>query len=67
MASLDIFGATPANVAMKLLEPGRIEGLAGVNLPMLLRSLTYRDKGMEVLLAKAIGGGRDGVLDMRSH
>ncbi|MBP9712638.1 MAG: PTS fructose transporter subunit IIA [Sterolibacterium sp.] len=63
----DIFGATPANVAMKLLEPGRIEGLAGVNLPMLLRSLTYRDKGMEVLLAKAIGGGRDGVLDMRSH
>ena len=38
----DIFGATPANIALKLLEPGRIEGVAGVNLPMLLRALTYR-------------------------
>lgn len=60
----DIFGATPANVAMKLLKPGKIEGIAGVNLPMLLRALTYRDKGMETLLAKAIAGGRDGVLHM---
>lgn len=63
----DIFGATPANVAMKLLEPGRIEGIAGVNLPMLLRSLTYREKGMETLVAKATGGGRDGVLNMLHH
>jgi PTS system ascorbate-specific IIA component len=60
----DIFGATPANVAMKLLTPGHIEGIAGVNLPMLLRSLTYREKGMETLLAKTVGGGRDGVLNM---
>jgi hypothetical protein len=35
---------------MKLLEPGRIEGVAGVNLPMLLRALTYRDKDMETLV-----------------
>ena len=34
----DIFGATPSNLALKLLEPGRVEGLTGVNLPMLLRS-----------------------------
>jgi mannose PTS system EIIA component len=60
----DIFGATPANIAMKLLKPGRVEGIAGVNLPMLLRALTYRDKGMETLIAKAIAGGRDGVLHM---
>lgn len=60
----DIFGATPANIALKLLEPGRIEGVAGVNLPMLLRALTYREKGMETLLAKAVGGGRDGILNM---
>ena len=63
----DIYGATPANVAMKLLEPGRIEGLAGINLPMLLRALTYREKGMEILLTKAVGGGRDGVLNMLNH
>lgn len=60
----DIFGATPANVALKLLEPGRIEGIAGVNLPMLLRALTYRDKGMPTLIAKAVSGGRDGVVNM---
>jgi PTS system ascorbate-specific IIA component len=63
----DVFGATPANLALKLLEPGRIEGIAGVNLPMLLRALTYRDKGMEILLTRAISGGRDGVLNMREH
>jgi PTS system ascorbate-specific IIA component len=60
----DVFGATPANLAMKLLEPGRIEGIAGVNLPMLLRALTYRDKDMETLIARAVAGGRDGVLHM---
>lgn len=63
----DLYGATPSNIAMKLLAPGRIEGLAGVNLPMLLRALTYRDKGMEVLLARATSGGRDGVLNMLNH
>ncbi|MBI5783839.1 MAG: PTS fructose transporter subunit IIA [Rhodocyclales bacterium] len=60
----DIFGATPANVAMKLLKRGKIEGVAGVNLPMLLRALTYRDRGMETLVTKAIAGGRDGVIGM---
>ena len=34
----DIYGATPANVAIKLLEPGRVEGVAGVSLPMLQAS-----------------------------
>jgi PTS system ascorbate-specific IIA component len=61
----DVFGATPANIALKLVRPGRIEAVAGVNLPMLLRALTYRDKGMETLVTKAIAGGRDGVLQMR--
>lgn len=63
----DIFGASPANLALKLLEPGRVEGVAGVNLPMLLRAINYRDKGMEILLTRAIGGGRDGVLNMLDH
>ena len=60
----DVFGATPANIAMKLLEPGRIEAVAGVNLPMLLRALTYRDRDMETLVTRAVAGGRDGVLNM---
>ena len=58
----DIFGATPCNIAMKLMVPGKVEGVAGVSLPMLIRSLTYRDRDMDVIVAKATSGGRDGVV-----
>jgi PTS system ascorbate-specific IIA component len=60
----DIYGASPANLALKLLQPGHVEGVAGVSLPMLLRAITYRNKDMETMIAKAISGGRDGVLNM---
>jgi mannose PTS system EIIA component len=63
----DIYGATPANLAMKLLQPGHVEGVAGVNLPMLMRALTYREKGMETMITKAVSGGRDGILNMGDH
>lgn len=58
----DIFGATPSNIASKLLKPGYVEGIAGVNLPMLLRSLTYRERDMKLLIQRAISGGCDGVM-----
>jgi PTS system ascorbate-specific IIA component len=62
----DIYGATPSNVATKLLQPGRVEVIAGVSLPMLLRVLTYRDKNdIETVIQKAITGGCDGVLHMK--
>ena len=60
----DVYGASPANLVMKLLDPGRIEALAGVNLPMLLRALTDREKGFDVLLSRSTAGGRDGVLNL---
>jgi PTS system mannose-specific IIA component len=60
----DVFGATPANIALKLLKPGKIEGIAGVNLPMLLRALTYREDDMQTLITRAVAGGRDGVQHM---
>ncbi|MCX7169466.1 MAG: PTS fructose transporter subunit IIA [Proteobacteria bacterium] len=63
----DIYGATPSNIALKLLQPERVEGVAGVNLPMLLRALNYREKDMKTLLTKAVSGGRDGVLNMLKH
>lgn len=62
---VDIHGASPGNLALKLLQPGRVEVVAGVNLPMLLRALTYRDRNMETLITKAISGGRDGVLHVK--
>ena len=63
----DILGATPANLALKLLEPGHVEGVAGVSLPMVLRALTYRKSGMSNLLKKAISGGHDGIINMHRH
>lgn len=58
----DILGATPANVAAKLLEPGRVEGVAGANLPMLLRAITYRERSMDMLVKKAVAGACEGVV-----
>ncbi len=60
----DIYGATPGNIALRLLDPGHVEGLSGVNLPMLVRALTYRDKGLETVVEKAFSGGTEGVVHM---
>ena len=60
----DIYGATPGNIALKLLEPGRVEGISGVNLPMLVRALTYRDRPLAAVVEKALSGGREGVVYM---
>ncbi len=38
----DMFGGTPSNIGMTLLEPERVELLTGVNLPMLLKFFSYR-------------------------
>jgi mannose PTS system EIIA component len=58
----DMYGATPCNMVAKLLQPGAVEGVAGVNLPMLVRVLNYRDKNLKACVEKAISGGRDGVV-----
>jgi PTS system mannose-specific IIA component len=58
----DIYGATPCNIVGKLLQPGRVEGVAGVNLPMLVRALTYRNGDIAKLVEKALSGGREGVI-----
>lgn len=60
----DMFGATPSNIACRLLVPGRVEGLSGVNLPMLIRALTYRELTMTELITKALDGGREGIITM---
>jgi len=62
----DIYGATPCNLACKLLEPGHIEVMAGVNLPMLVRAFTYRNKGLPMMVTKAVSGGCDGVLHIEA-
>lgn len=58
----DMYGATPCNMVIKLLNPGQVEAVAGVNLPMLVRVLNYREMGIKKCVEKAISGGRDGVV-----
>ena len=60
----DILGATPCNIATRLLAPSEVEGISGVNLPMLIRALTYRDEPLAAVTAKAIGGGLAGVVHL---
>ncbi|MCK0507446.1 PTS sugar transporter subunit IIA [Aromatoleum anaerobium] len=61
----DVFGATPSNIAAKLAVPGSIEIIAGVNVPMLLRVLTYRERDMNTLVQRAVSGGCDGVVHIQ--
>lgn len=58
----DMYGATPCNMVSGLLQAGVIEAVAGVNLPMLVRAMTYRHEPMLSLIEKAISGGREGVV-----
>lgn len=60
----DIYGATPCNIVCRLLEPGRVEGIAGVNLPMLIRALTYRNEPLPTVMKKALSGGQEGVINI---
>ena len=60
----DIFGATPSNIASKLLAPNRVQGVSGVNMPMLIKALTYREQPMETLIQKTLAGAQEGVVRM---
>ena len=60
----DVFGATPCNVAQKLVDGARSRLVAGVNLPMLLRAVTYRHEPLDALVQRAVAGGTAGVMQV---
>jgi PTS system mannose-specific IIA component len=66
----DLFGATPGNVVSKLLQDGRVEGVSGASLPMLLRVLTGRDGAspatLSTLVQRALSGGTEGLVHMNT-
>ena len=62
----DIFGATPGNVIARLLDDGRIEGVSGLSLPMLLRVLTSRNGSLPAAVQRALSGGTEGLVHMNS-
>ena len=60
----DVFGATPCNIAQKLVDGIDSKLIAGVNLPMLLRTITYRHEPLDLLAARAMAGGSQGVMQV---
>ena len=60
----DIFGATPSNVAQKLVDGVSSRLITGVNLPMLLRSVSYRHESLDTLVSRAVVGGTQGVMQV---
>jgi PTS system mannose-specific IIA component len=55
----DMFGGTPSNLAISVMRPGRIEVVAGVNLPMLLKLASARANGdLAAAIAEAQEAGR---------
>ena len=63
----DIFGATPCNIITKIIKPGKVNAIAGVNLSMLIRSISYRHESFDTLIAKAIEGAQDGIIHIQSN
>jgi PTS system ascorbate-specific IIA component len=63
----DIFGATPCNIITKIIKPGKVSAIAGVNLSMLIRSISYRHESFDALIAKAIQGAQDGIIHIQSN
>ena len=58
----DIFGATPCNIITKIIKPGKVSAIAGVNLSMLIRTISYRNESFDSLISKAIQGAQDGII-----
>ena len=54
----DMFGGTPSNLAISIMEQARIEVLAGVNLPMLVKLASVRTRPIAEAVRMAQEAGR---------
>ncbi len=55
----DMFGGTPSNLAMSVLDQGRVEVIAGLNLPMLIKLASIRGQAkLQTAVAQAQEAGR---------
>ncbi|MDV3237742.1 MAG: PTS fructose transporter subunit IIA [Gammaproteobacteria bacterium] len=58
----DIYGSTPSNIINRLQGRYPVQIVAGINVPMLVRVLNYPRLSLDELAAKALSGGRDGIV-----
>ncbi len=65
----DVLGATPCNVAQRLVQASGCNArlVTGVNLPMLLRAISYSGEPLEVVAERAVVGGAQGVMQLTSE
>jgi len=58
----DMFGGTPSNVALSLLDPGRVDIVTGVNLPMLIKFANLHTvDGFDETVRRIAQQGRDSI------
>jgi mannose PTS system EIIA component len=60
----DVYGATPCNVAQRLADGLNVRVVAGVNVPMLWRSLCYLGEPLDALVTRAVAGASQGVMQV---
>ena len=60
----DVFGATPCNVAQRLGDGTQVRVIAGVNVPMLWRSLSYAKEPLEAVVMRAMAGATQGIMQV---
>lgn len=58
----DVKGGTPSNCCDRLADAGRVEVIAGISLPMLLRAITYRRDTLDVVVEMALAGAQSGAV-----
>jgi PTS system ascorbate-specific IIA component len=58
----DVYGATPSRIAAHLREPERVEVLAGVNLPVLIKALSHRREPLAELIERLIEAGQQAIM-----
>ncbi|MFM2396986.1 MAG: hypothetical protein RLZZ144_236 [Pseudomonadota bacterium] len=64
---VDVYGATPSNIAKRVCLPNHVEGVAGVNLPMLLRVVCCSGKSLAELVERAQLGGKECIVTLNSE
>jgi len=62
----DMFGATPSNICNRLCQLPKVAGVAGLNLPMLLRVVTHISEPLDQLARIALEGGRECIVPINS-
>ncbi|MDR1827343.1 MAG: PTS sugar transporter subunit IIA [Methylobacteriaceae bacterium] len=62
----DLFGGTPSNLALSFMEENRVEVVAGINLPMLIKLVSVREEPLADAVNKAQEAGRKHI-NIASH